>query len=462
MALWIERLREKGANDEAIFHAFCEPTAEQRALFPFEHCFETAQTFAFTSWFARLNDVVTYRSGSLERLFNAQIRFPSGFRRLAALAGENWAREKTLVALEAPTLRACLSLVPPHGAESFYADVKQAYRKGVLEMTSPTMAELLNLVQDASSIGPFDDTEQRRFDVVWAETVARQEHSLSQWNTARTLGIVSDAEHAAGSLAPFRHALAHGFREGENGFGDNEGFLSAARAVGERDPDLCLRGVVALSKCYNENGLRMYMEKWNKVVPTTGFSGEVIAEITAHFTQPNHFGAAKTLASFLAARGVQVTFTLPPLIEQVDQTFYVGTDVAHMLVGSRSVMDALANLEDPEDWPAAVKRHKCVGFQTGGDGTYGIRVVGSTASDLPSELKGLTKAAMFPLVVADNTLTVSGLVGAGGTPTFAFPSGKYEACLYTASEDDAINYVVVIRPVRKLPRWTWGDDLPWV
>jgi hypothetical protein len=80
----------------------------------------------------------------------------------------------------------------------------------------------------------------------------------------------------------------------------------------------------------------------------------------------------------------------PPPLEEIDESFSIGTDVAHVIVGSFGAVEAIEAVEDPDDWPATMKKHKCVGLQTGGDGEYQVRVIGANANG---------RARAFPWVV---------------------------------------------------------------
>lgn len=145
-------------------------------------------------------------------------------------------------------------------------------------------------------------------------------------------------------------------------------------------------------------------------------------------------------------------------LETVDTTVEVGTDVAHVLVGSYEAVEAISALVDPQAWPAAVKKHRCVGLETASDGDYTVRVLGSTRdADPAGRVPGATHRARFPLAIRGNTLTVSGIVGAGGTPTIAFPSGTYAADVFEAS-DGVVS--IVVTPVKKAQAWTFGRGLP--
>ena len=52
-------------------------------------------------------------------------------------------------------------------------------------------------------------------------------------------------------------------------------------------------------------------------------------------------------------------------------------------------------------------------------------------------------------------------MGAGGTPTFPFPSGRYAAHVLVPTEP-AVAVTLVIHPTATLPPWPFGkkDELP--
>lgn len=259
-------------------------------------------------------------------------------------------------------------------------------------------------------------------------------------------------------MPSFRRALAAGFRTPPDGYGDHDGFMACVAAVAAADPDLCLRGWLALTACFNENGLRSYRDTWHRVVPTTGFSAAALAEASTYVSHPARAATAKLLKRLLDARGIAITPSVPPELETVDTTVEVGTDVAHVLVGSYEAVEAISALADPQAWPAAVKKHRCVGLETASDGDYTVRVLGSTRDvDPAGRVPGATHRARFPLAIRGNTLTVSGIVGAGGTPTIAFPSGTYAADVFEAS-DGVVS--IVVTPVKKAQAWTFGRGLP--
>jgi len=145
-----------------------------------------------------------------------------------------------------------------------------------------------------------------------------------------------------------------------------------------------------------------------------------------------------------------------PHIEEIDVTQHVGTDVGCLAIGPFSALEKLGNAEDPADWPKLAKKLKCVAFETLGDGEYSVRTVHASRFTRASEITRII--GTFPLVVKDQTLSVSGIVGGGGVPTIPFPDGSYAAELF--QDETAANFILVLKQVEKLPRWTFGDALP--
>jgi hypothetical protein len=210
---------------------------------------------------------------------------------------------------------------------------------------------------------------------------------------------------------------------------------------------------MVLAGTLNERGLRMYADDWDRALPTEGISHAVREELSAYFSSNARKGAAKTLRKLLKRRGVVSAPPVPIPLTDLDATFSVGTDVATLLLGSFDAVERVSNTEDLDDLARAAKKEKCVGFATGGDGTYRVRIVGRPAP-------GAGQVLAFPLVLRDDTLTLSGIVGAGGTPTLAVASGTYTARVRCPPEGP-IDYVVEIERAEKAPRWAFGSaDLP--
>lgn len=417
---------------------------------------QPSNPFVLVSRSARLDEIAG-EPGRIAALLRAQGELPPGLRVLAGLVVDRWCRAGGFTTLDLDALEACARLDQHRDGPSFRAAAADLYRARVLHDPDASLARLARVHQDARWGDALTPADLARFDEACTRACAREDTTLTDWRLAKDLGIVDETTFARGVVPSFRRALAAGFRTPPHGFGDHDGFMAGAATVAAADPDLCLRGWLALTACFNENGLRTYRDVWNRVVPTTGISATALAEAATYFSHPARAATAKLFKRFLDARGITITPSTPPELETIDATVEVGTDVAHLLVGSYEAVETISDLEDPQAWPAAVKKHRCVGLETTGDGDYTVRVLGSTRdADPAGRVPGATHRARFPLSIRGDTLTVSGIVGAGGTPTIAFPSGTYAADVFETSDGVSI----VVTPVKKAPAWAFGAALP--
>jgi hypothetical protein len=426
---------------------------------PLDALFEPRPSNAFelASWSARLDEIAG-EPGRIAALLRAQNEMPAGLRVLTGLILDRWCRAGGFAKLDLDALEACARLGQHRDGPSFRDAAADLYRARVLDGRDASLAQLARVHQDSQRGSALTTEDLARFGEACTRACAREDTALKDWRLAKDLGIVDEASFARGVVPSFRRALAAGFRTPPHGHGDHDGFMACVAAVAAADPDLCLRGWLALTACFNENGLRTYRDTWHRVVPTTGFSAAALAEATAYVSHPARAATAKLLKRFLDARGIAITPSTPPELETIETTVLVSTDVGHLLVGSYEAVETISALEDPQAWPTAVKKHRCVGLETAGDGGYTVRVLGSTRDADPAQrVPGATHRARFPLAIRDDTLSVSGIVGAGGTPTIAFPSGTYAADVFETS-DGVVS--IVLRPVKKAPAWAFGGALP--
>lgn len=398
--------------------------------------------------------------GQAATLFEAQIEFPSGLRILAGLVSDRWCRAGGFSKLDLEALAACTFLDAHDAGKELEADAARTFRMRVLALPAPSMRNLIDVHDGLEKAGPLGAKEKTRFETAM-KAALKSEATLGDWQAAKERGVVDEAAFAKGVVPAFQRAIDNGFRAGEHGFGDNDGFQKAAPAVGAADPDLCLRGFTTLTERFNENGIKSNAKAWDSALPKKGFSKKAIEAAAAHFSKPSMRSTASILAKLLGPRRIEVSSPKPPALANVNATFEVGTDVAHLLVGAWGAVETVAAVEDPDDWPAAIKKQKCVGLQTGGDGSYRVRVIGTKAGAKPAAVakahaKGAVFVATFPLTIKGDALTVSGIVGAGGTPTIAFPSGAYAAAVF-ACEADVL--IVVTAPL-VAPAWKHGKALP--
>lgn len=454
-----DALATRNVPDTVVFDALCKEPEPGSSQVAFGQKNWSSRHALLAGWFARLDEVAAMGPGRAAALFLAQTSFPRGLRVLAAIVSERWCRAGGFARLDLPALTACSHLDQHENAAPFHADAGQVFTARVLALPAPTLSELVSVSWHGV---PERGAQKRRFDEAVRAAAERDEATLLEWQAAKSRGLITDAMFAKGIVPAFRRALAAGLRTPPHGFGDQEGFAIAAPTVGAADPDLCLRGFVALTRQFNERGQKNLVEEWDRLVPKRGFSRAALAEATAHFSSPARRSSAKILAKLLSARGIEITQTKPPALDAIDQVFQVGTDVAHLLVGGYEAVESVADEEDPDDWPAAIKKHKCIGLETGADGQYTVRVVGAAAGAnvttiARAKAKGATHVATFPFQIKGDALTVSGIVGAGGTPTIAFPSGVYAAEVF-ATKGGAVT--VVVAKVKTTPKWTFKNDLP--
>jgi hypothetical protein len=453
-----DALVARGVSEVVVFDEVCASAPPGSGQRPYGHTKWESRAYLQASFYARLDEVVAWGPGKAAALFRAHTDLPDGLRVLAGMVAEKWCREGGFAKLDLPALDACSYLDDHESGDDFVKAAALLYRERVLSRGDATLAQLIDITEDLRKTGKLPAADAKRFQAALKPALDREDSTLGHWERARDLKLVDQATFAKGVIAPFRRALAAEFKAGEHGFGDQDGFMVAAKDVAAVDPDLCLRGWAALTLRFNENGLRGHLADWDRALPKSGFSKAAIAEVAAAFSSPTRRSAAKILKKVLAARKIEIVQSAPPKLESVDATFEVGTDVAHLIVGSWSGVEAVSNLEDPDDWAAAMKKQKCIGLETGGDGGYTVRVKGVAPGTAAKKVVPKARhVATFPLGVADDTLTVSGIVGAGGTPTISFPSGTYVADVLQ-STDGVV--VVVIAAADKAPKWTFKNDLP--
>jgi len=219
----------------------------------------------------------------------------------------------------------------------------------------------------------------------------------------------------------------------------------------ECDLDFCWCGFIVFVGTLNENGLTRCVGTRSSQPAAHRVSAAVIDELSAHFSRPDQKGAANVLRHLLERRGIRLARSRPVPLAQLGVTFSVGTDVACLLLGSAAKVERMAEIEDLDDLATAAKKEKCVAFATGADGTYAVRILGRTR-------RGLGPATTFPLVVRDDALTLTGVVGAGGTPTIPLAAGTYAAEVHCPRA--GADYVVVLAPAARAPAWSFGGDLP--
>jgi hypothetical protein len=330
----------------------------------------------------------------------------------------------------------------------------RAHRRAVLARDPPSLPALTETFGDQDATGPLDGDEARTFREAWARALAGDAYSLEQLVMAKEEdGLLDDGAFAAHVGRTFARSMAYGFRT-ERGYGTQDDFAAAVTVLRDADPDLAMRGFLRLVETFNENGLKAYAADWDRLLPTEGISDAVRAETAALFSRPTHTPAAKILRKLLARRGVETSPPAPPPLAALDATLRVGTDVACLVLGSYDAVERVSDqAEDLDDLPKALKKEKCLGFATGGDGQYAMRIVGRP-------IAGMGEGVTFPLVIQGDALTLSGVVGAGGTPTVPVPSGSYAAHVYRPSSG-RVDYVVVLEAVTKLPKWSFGTaDVP--
>ncbi len=441
----------RGVSEAVVRRKLAEPTKPGSSQRAFGHKDWPSLDYLLVSSFAHLDEIPP---AELAALFEAQRRFPRGLRVLAGLVTERWCRHAGgFATLDLEGLAGCTHLDAHRDGAAFEQEAARLYRRRVL--ASPDLATLPRLVRiadDSSTAGALTAAETKTFQGALAAALASDATTLEQLRIAQERRVVDGDLAAKHVLPPFRRAIEAGFAEAEHGFGDNRSFAAFVPVVAAKEPDLCLRAFAALSERYNENGLRYQADDWDALLPKSGYSKAALAEASRHFSSPAAKAASKILKRLLATRGVVVERAPVPPLAQVDSTFTVGTDVAHLLVGSWDAVSAVSDVEDPDDWPSAVRKHKCIGLQTGGDGAYTVRVLGAEAGMAAATLapRGASLVARFPLVVKGDDLTVSGLVGAGGAPTIPCPSGSYAADVF---EEQGGAVLVVLSSVEKAPAW---------
>jgi hypothetical protein len=415
-----------------------------------------SRPFVLLSFFACLESLLAAGEDTLRSLLAAADDLPVLVRDLAGRAALPFCSDERLATLELDTIEALSRL----GYEPLTDRTVRSFRKRVLASEAPSLARLLGVFDGAS--GALKGRERARFDALWKAAVARDEHTLEQWVYALNRKVIDRATFERQVVGPFRRAVEAGFKDA-SGFGDEKSFVESAPVVASTDPDLALAGFIALSKNYNESGLRLLADD-AKLLPKKGYSAAALSAAAAHFGQPARRSATKIFAKHLAAWGIEPKSARPPALETIDVTLHVGTDVATLLVGA---FDAVEKISDTEDLDCArlVRKTKSLGFATGGDGWYRVRVLGAADERAAAcvEEQGGKPLGVAPLRITGDALTVSGVVGGGGAPTIPFPSGTYAAHVFSHAEGP-LRLTVVVREASKPPAWPFGksDALPWI
>lgn len=400
---------------------------------------DPSKELSILSFFARLDDLARDER-ALERAIVATSSLSPSAETVALAALERFASDERLAGSTLSTLEA-MSLV---SSPELTAKAIAAIRRRVLGQKTASLVELM-AVFDTLDDSPLSAKEQSRFAVLQKKAIARGDFELETWVYAHDREAIDDETFERHLPDAFRRAV-------DAGFANEKGFAETVGAVAARDPDLALRGVLALVNRFNENGLRMLAEQ-AKALPKKGYSEAVLASARSHFSKPEQLSAAKIFAGLLAAWGVEAVPVAPPALDAIDVTCRVGTDVAALVVGSFAAVERIAEAE-AEHWARLVRTTKSVGVETNGDGQYAVRIVGaSSAKRADDEVKkGAVSLGVAPLAVKGDMLTVSGVVGAGGTPTIPFPSGVYAAHLLRPKRHKA-SLIVVVRKARKPPAW---------
>lgn len=447
---YAEMLKARGVSDARILEALTGNVMTHERVPLCDAAWES-RWLILLGWYARFDDIASLDSGAFTRLFCAPV--PDHYRPLLDLCLRHHIHEGLLHRLDLNALGQLRFAASSKSHEELAGQAHAAFSERVLASPAPSLVHLNALAEKGLATCSEAECERLR---ERAREAAARDASLADLDLAVHQQLLTDVEHAHHLPSAFARAVATGFYgSGEQAqYGDAQGFLRAAPKVAETHPDLVLQAIACLTERYNEHGISAGLADWDRVVPKRGFSSDVLAQLAEHFAKPEMRAAARLMKRFLEARGIVPKASALPRIEDVDITQHVGTDVGHLAIGSFIAIEKLAEAEDPADWPAIAKRLKCVAFETLGDGEYSVRVVHASRF---TQSKGDTRIGVFPLEVKDQTLSVSGIVGAGGVPSIPFPDGRFAADLIQRT---SAAFVLVLTCVEKLPRWAFGAALP--
>jgi len=439
----LDRARAGGAGDAEIIEALREGKLGEED--------DGTRDFVLLSFFGRLDAVRAAGEATLRSLIAAAADLPPEHQLLAGYAAAAFCGGERLASFELATVKAIATL----SHDQLAARATRAFHKRVLNATAAPLGDLLDVLDAAG--GALNRREQPRFDALWKAAVARDEHTLEQWVHALSRELVDRATFDRHVIGPFRRAVQAGFTTAAGG-DDRDSFAESVGRVAAADPDLALAGFVALSKNFNTNGLRSLLAD-AELLPPEGYSAGARAAAAAHFADPAHRAAARTFAKILASWGVEPKHPAPPVLESIDVTVQVGTDVATLVVGSFESVDTISDTEDLDDCARVVRETGSLGFMTGGDGWFRVRVLGALDGRLTAAeaQKGGKLLGVAPLQITGDTLTVSGVVGGGGARTIPFPSGTYAADIL-GHEGGPLRLTVVIRADPRPPAWPFGED----
>jgi hypothetical protein len=388
---------------------------------------------------------------ALRKLLELAGRESDDLRALVALACVAHATSPWLETLELATLMALSAA----GGPAFDERRDRTAQQRGLATDEASIADLMEVFDEAR--GELRGEEKARFDALWERAVAREDTPLHRWVYALRRRAIDRPEFEAHAVAAFRRSVADGFVD-DRGFGDRDGFAESVALVANVDPDLALAGLVALSSRFNEYGLRQLVPI-AKTMPKRGYSSGALDAAAAHFARPDNLSAAKIFGKLLDAWGVTRDGPRVPPLREIDHVFDVGTDVATIIVGSFAAVEAIAAIDD-DDLVSHVRKRKALGFSTGGDGRFRVRVIGVASARAALSAAEGTLLGVAPLRVEGDALTVSGVVGAGGDPTIPFPSGNYAARVILHERGETA-LTVVVYATRTPPKWPFGrEDLP--
>lgn len=407
--------------------------------------------FACISFFDRLDQLP---EPALRTLLKLAGNLPADLQSVAQRVCDVFVTAERINAFELATLTAIRSLA----SQTLRKRCEEVYRDRVLADDSASLAQLMQVFDDLDGEIAKHKRLAPRFRALWEAALARDDYPLEGLVYALNRSAIDRETFERHVLPAFRRAVSTGFRNAD-GFGDESSFEEAIELVAKKDPDLALEAFTMLSACFNEYGLRSLLDH-ARALPKRGYSAAALKNAGSHFSQPQRRSAAKIFAKVLKTWGVEVTAARPPALGTIDHTFEVGTDVATLVIGSFAAVEKISNTEELDDCTAAVRRTKSLGFMTGGDGWYSVRVVGAASAEAAADHPTTgTQLGVAPLRIDDDTLTVSGVVGGGGAPTIPFPSGNYAARIL-GHEQGELSVTVLVYPVDTLPKWPFGSALP--
>lgn len=253
--------------------------------------------FAWLSFFDRLDRL---EEPTLRTLLKRANNLPDDLQSIAEQVCDVFVTPERMQSFELSTLTAIETLA----SEELCQRCEQAYRERVLADDDASLAQLMQVFDDAGGKLAKQKNVAARFASLLNAALARDDYPLEGLVYAMNRSAIDRKTFEQHVVEAFRRAVANGLRN-PDGFGDESSFEDSIEPVAKRDPDLALAGFTALSACFNENGLRSLLRHAG-ALPKRGYSQSALEAAGKHFSAPERRSAAKIFAKVLKSWGVEL------------------------------------------------------------------------------------------------------------------------------------------------------------